>query len=267
MNCPQCGNSYAPGNRFCGNCGYNLADAAAEPVAAQSSAEPTASDAPAAPDLPPPPEPPEHYGEQPLPPGPPGIVCPRCSHTNEADSAYCFSCGLPLFSVPGRQEGPLLPAFEWGSPGGFWLRVAAYLIDTLVIVLPVVFLWVLLGQPAPEDFSQILEPPAGYERLQIVLIVLTLVYDTALITLWATTVGKRAFGLYVVRSDGSRVGLLRALARHVITALSANLTLGFVFLVVAFRADRRGLHDILCDTVVIRRYRQQPPERPYPDNR
>ena len=160
-----------------------------------------------------------------------------------------------------------MAAFELGSPGGFWFRVAAYLIDTLVIVMPLVFLWILLGQPAPESFDQILEPPSGYERLQIVLIVVTLIYDTALITLWATTVGKRAFGMYVVRSNGSRIGLGRALARHLLTALSANLTLGFIFLVVVFRADRRGLHDLICDTVVIRRYRQRPPEHPYSDSR
>ncbi len=145
------------------------------------------------------------------------------------------------------------------------LRAVAYIIDTLAVVMPLVFLWLVLGQPVPENFDQILEPPQGYERLQLLVLFLTMAYDTALITYWATTVGKRAFGMYVVRTDGSRVGFVRALSRHVLTALSANLTLGFVFLIVAFRRDRRGLHDLICDTVVIRRFRQR--EDPHSDIR
>ena len=154
-----------------------------------------------------------------------------------------------------------MAAFQMGSPGSFWLRAVAYLIDTLVIVMPLVFLWIVLGQPVPEEFDQLMDPPSGYDRLQILVLFLTMAYDTALITYFATTVGKRAFGLYVVRTDGSRVGFVRALARHLLTAVSANLTLGFVFLVVLFREDRRGLHDLICDTVVIRRHRQN--QHPY----
>ena len=154
-----------------------------------------------------------------------------------------------------------MPAFELGTPGSFWLRLVAYIIDMLVVVMPLVFLWLILGQPVPENFDQIMKPPEGYERLQLLVLFLTMAYDTALITYWATTVGKRALGLYVVRTDGSRVGFVRALSRHVLTALSINLTLGFVFLIVAFRKDRRGLHDIICDTVVIKRVRNR--EDPY----
>ena len=257
MNCPQCGNSYAPGNRFCGNCGYNLAQTAAAQVPPDSPSpiEPSAiPEAPASPVEPP---------TAPAAPRPQDIICPRCHRANEADSAFCYACSFPLMS--GRQETPgrdRLAAFEMGAPGNFWYRSLAYIIDSLVIVLPLVFFWIILGQPVPESFDQIVDPPAGYDRLQILVLFLTMAYDTALITYFATTVGKRAFGLYVVRTDGSRVGFVRALARHVLTSLSANLTLGFIFLFVLFREDRRGVHDLICDTVVIRRYRRQAPPNP-----
>ena len=204
--------------------------------------------------------------EPPVAPQPRDFVCPRCHRSNDADSAFCFTCGAPLhFSAAERNETSQLRAFEYGTPGSFLLRAVAYIIDMLVVVMPLVFLWLILGQPVPENFDQILEPPQGYERLQLLVLFLTMAYDTALITYWATTVGKRAFGLYVVRTDGSRVGFVRALSRHVLTALSANLTLGFIFLVVAFRKDRRGIHDLICDTVVIKRFRQR--EDPHSDVR
>lgn len=261
MNCPRCGNSYEPGNRFCGYCGYNLAEVAAAPVPTDSPPTPEHSDFPETPTAPA--GPPVDARSAPVAPPPQDIICPRCGRANDADSAFCFACGFPLLA--GRQEQQdrdRLPAFEMGAPGSFWFRSLAYIIDSLVIVLPLVFLWIVLGQPIPENFEQILDPPEGYDRLQVLVLFLTMAYDTALITYFATTVGKRAFGLYVVRTDGSRVGFVRALARHLITALSANLTLGFIFLVVLFRADRRGVHDLICDTVVIRRQRQQAPPHP-----
>ena len=252
MNCPACGHPYTPGNRFCGNCGHNLAQTAEPPVP---------------PDIPPPVTPTEFPGTPTAPtetpadsvaPAPQDIICPRCHRANDADSSFCFACGFPILA--GRQDQRArdrLPAFDMGAPGGFWFRAAAYIIDSLVVVLPLVFLWIILGQPVPENFDQIIDPPEGYDRLQIAVLFLTMAYDTALITYFATTIGKRAFGMYVVRTDGSRVGFMRALARHVLTALSANLTLGFIFLVVLFREDRRGVHDLICDTVVIRRQRQR----------
>jgi uncharacterized RDD family membrane protein YckC len=58
--------------------------------------------------------------------------------------------------------------------------------------------------------------------------------------------------LYVVRTDGSRVGIGRALARYLAYVPSA-IILGGGFLMIAWRQDKRGLHDLICDTVVIRR--------------
>ena len=250
LQCPACHHPYPSGNRFCGNCGQSLAGSGTEPVAAQAESAPEPTLEPA------------RVPEPPIAPQPRDIVCPRCHRSNDADSAFCFTCGAPLhFAGEERVESAQLPAFELGTPGSFWLRLVAYIIDMLVVVMPLVFLWLILGQPVPENFDQIMKPPEGYERLQLLVLFLTMAYDTALITYWATTVGKRVFGLYVVRTDGSRVGFVRALSRHVLTALSANLTLGFVFLIVAFRRDRRGLHDLICDTVVIKRFRQR--EDPY----
>ena len=99
------------------------------------------------------------------------------------------------------------------------------------------------------------------------LTILTIAYHTALVTYLARTVGKRAFGLYVVRCDGSRVGFGRALARHALSIFSFQLTMGLLFLVALFREDRRALHDLLCDTVVIRRYRRPQDGSTGPDRR
>jgi uncharacterized RDD family membrane protein YckC len=78
------------------------------------------------------------------------------------------------------------------------------------------------------------------------------VYYTGAITIWSTTLGKRPFRLYVVRTDGSRVSAARALVRYLAYFLSV-FTLGIGFIMVGLRQDKRGLHDLVCDTVVIQR--------------
>ena len=252
LQCPVCAHPFAPGNRFCGNCGQNLVEAAT--ASAVDASSPTQeAEAPEAtypaPDTP----------EAPVAPPPSIVICPRCHQPNDPDAAFCFACGFPILTGHVERPGGDWPAaFELGSPGGFVFRALAFLIDFLVVVFPLVFLWVMVGQPVPENFDQILEPPPGYDRLQVLVLFINMAYHTGMITYLATTVGKRAFGLYVVRTDGSRVGFVRALARHFLTALSANLTLGIIFLFVLFREDRRSVHDLICDTVVVRRVRSRP---------
>ena len=253
MNCPACGNAYQPGNRFCGRCGRALpADNAA---AADSPAAGMGRDAAAEPQF---------------------VPCPRCRQDNVAGAAWCYSCGAafpaeppagPAGSLPpyapssatGGLAGERPAAFALGQPGGFWIRVLPYIIDRLIIPLPLVLLWMLLGLPAPDfaNLGEAFNPPPAFQRLQMTIAFLTLLYDTAFIALRGATPGKRFFGLYVARSDGSRVGWGRALARHLLTALTLNFTLGLAFLVVALREDKRGLHDLICDTVVIRRDRRE----------
>ena len=67
---------------------------------------------------------------------------------------------------------------------------------------------------------------------------------------WSTTVGKRIFNLYVVRTDGSKIGFWRALARCLCYHIS-GFPLAAGFLLIAFRKDKRGLHDLMCDTMVV----------------
>ena len=60
--------------------------------------------------------------------------------------------------------------------------------------------------------------------------------------------GKRVLGLYVLRPDGSRTRLGRKFCRFLVSGFTSYID----FLMIAFRKDRRGLHDLICDTVVIR---------------
>ena len=211
------------------------------------------------------------------------LACPRCQERNEISSTYCYSCGLPLNNATPQNAATtrdtdiwpniieanvnvanMLPAFALGRPGGFWIRLLAYVIDSILLAIVFSIAWPLLSGESimaywfpPEAADADLfsfefwvasdSPVANMFRWS-----LDTLYFTGAIAIWATTAGKKPFGLYVVRSDGSKIGFGRALARHFAYYVSF-FTLGFGFIMIAFRSDKRGLHDLICDTVVIRR--------------
>ena len=197
----------------------------------------------------------------PPPPSAP-VACPRCSKTNEPGSAYCYSCGLPLDEPPPRASAAAssyAPRYdanrEWlgdvgcyerasgEEPGGFWIRFAAFLID-YIVCLAISISAYLFGY----EFG-ISGNVLSHWIDDIIIIIL---YHSIAWSLLSTTVGKRIFNLYVIRPDGSKIGFGRALARAAAYFLS-GLFFCMGFLMIAFNKDKQGLHDLICDTIVVRR--------------
>ena len=138
--------------------------------------------------------------------------------------------------------GAVLPAWA-GTPAGFWIRLAAYLIDLAAIILLILLSYFALAMVGLAS--------AFAGAIFIIAVLLALVWIPAV------SPGKRALGLRVLRRDGSRAGLGRRLCRSLAQMLS-ELILCIGFLMIAFRKDRRGLHDLICGTVVVR----VPPKAP-----
>jgi hypothetical protein len=67
------------------------------------------------------------------------------------------------------------------------------------------------------------------------------------------TLGKMAVGIKVVRSNGERLTKGRAFGRYWAMLLS-SFTLGIGFLMAAFTERKQGLHDMICDTLVVDRW-------------
>jgi len=65
------------------------------------------------------------------------------------------------------------------------------------------------------------------------------------------TVGKMAVGLRVVTDQGQRLTFLHATGRYFAKFISA-IILGIGFLMVAFSDRKRGLHDMIAGTLVVK---------------
>jgi len=65
------------------------------------------------------------------------------------------------------------------------------------------------------------------------------------------TPGKLALGMKVLRTGGARLTLGRAAGRYFAKVLSAMI-LGIGFIMAGIDSQKRGLHDMICDTRVVR---------------
>ena len=173
------------------------------------------------------------------------VTCPRCHRTVEPGSLFCFSCGLPLDDVQSYLVSRTLNSA--GRRAGFWMRLGAWAIDTIILLavqMIMVGIW--------PGFSEYFDSNTYLHWVDLLAFILSVLYYTVGVSVWATTVGKRLLGLYVLRPDGAKAGFGRALGRYFAGILS-GLIFGIGYLMIGLRSDKRGLHDLICDTVVMRK--------------
>ena len=163
---------------------------------------------------------------------------------------------VPLSEVPGVGTassvlGPAAPAVASvsgtvaadSSYGGFWIRLAAYIIDVIIVGIPIAILRFALN---PSDASS---------GRPILVFVLTIVIDVAYFAgFWSSefqaTLGQKICGLRVVSaSDFGKISFGRALGRFFAMILS-GLIFCIGFLMIAFTERKQGLHDMIAGTYV-----------------
>ncbi len=128
---------------------------------------------------------------------------------------------------------------------GFWIRVAATLIDTvlmMIVALPVGFVFGMLGLVNPDN-------TAPFEMF--INIVVIAFYIFAWVK-YAGTPGKRILKLKILDADtGENLTVGKAILRYIGYILSSlALLLGLIW--VAFDSRKQGWHDKIANSVVVK---------------
>jgi uncharacterized RDD family membrane protein YckC len=143
--------------------------------------------------------------------------------------------------------------------GGFWIRLAAKFFDRVILygvavlveraVVALAFAGVA---PSPTDWPEIWRLIAIAAPINVLI---ALAYTLYFMSRHEATPGKLIVGLRVVRADGSRLSTGRIAGRFFAEMLSAVIFLaGYVM--AAFDERKRTLHDVLCDTRVVKGRRE-----------
>jgi uncharacterized RDD family membrane protein YckC len=192
------------------------------------------------------------------------VALPRCSQCGVTvppdhavlilGSQVCARC-KPVF-VHRLKEG----AQPFGTPrwGGFWVRAGARIIDGVILWFVNVVLTLIAAIPvgALAATQEGFEPqPALFFLFYIVLYAIQIAssaaYEICFVARWAATPGKMMLGLKVLGSDGSALGWARSTARFFANMLT-GFTFGIGYVLAAFDAEKRALHDMICATRVVR---------------
>lgn len=136
---------------------------------------------------------------------------------------------------------------------GFWKRLAAYIIDFVVIAVIFVIIGFFLAAFGSVDVEQDLATADFGSRIDWGSIVITWLYFALMeSSAKQATLGKMALGIVVTDYQGGRISFLRATGRFFAKYLSALLLL-IGFIMVAFTRRKQGLHDFIASTLVVNR--------------
>jgi uncharacterized RDD family membrane protein YckC len=204
------------------------------------------------------------------------VFCSKCGAQNFATAQSCQKCGGGL-SVGLAPMPPAIPAQAYAAApavayaavptaryGGFWMRLLAHLIDHVIlgaIAAPFFFILILpvIGrvieqaernqEPSPELIVAIVSSVFVYIILAFVG---QWLYEALLTSSsWQGTVGKRLLQLRVTDETGNRIGFGRATGRFFAKILS-SMFFYVGFIMVGLTDRKRGLHDMLAGTLVMR---------------
>ncbi len=257
--CPSCGLDAGPDDKFCRRCGKDLPARSERQVVCGNCntsvqmpaefcgtcgkpllAQPARHSVPTEPR---PWAPTGHEGKKPPPPVPnPGGPSPR--PTKDRPS-------------PQRPRGPR-PFAGKGKPAGFWIRLAAYLVDGVILSLPML---IAVGIMVPLTFQSV---ESGAEPNPLifllpslggaVMFLVSILYPIFFWTRRGATPGKILFGLVIETMDGESPLKIGPAVIRLVGYFINSFTFGIGFLLIAFSEDKRGLHDRLADTRVVKRH-------------
>lgn len=138
--------------------------------------------------------------------------------------------------------------------GGFWRRFVAVIVDSIITGVVGAIAGGVIG--ALFGVTGKLVPMSGtfflfQGILQLVGVAIGLTYEISFIRKFDATPGKMALGLKILRSDGSKLSVGRIVGRYFAKGLNL-FTLLIGYIIAAFDDEKRGMHDRICDTRVVK---------------
>ena len=168
--------------------------------------------------------------------------------------------------VPAYPVAPIAVALP--SPyAGFWLRVVAYIIDSIVlgVIFGVLFLIgiAIVGVGSLHTMVRGMDsgdagPPVAF------ILMLIFVSFLGLIASWLYhaylesspnqgTLGKMALGLIVTDLQGRRISFGHATGRFFAKIITSLIPLGIGYMMAGFTEKKQALHDMIAATLVLRK--------------
>ena len=188
-----------------------------------------------------------------------GLRCGACGNPVSPNTEFCANCGRPVSfrAVPDAAEYM-----------GFWIRAGAFVVDWIFAYVVAAVVATIIGfsitsgeaQPATQGEISFTLDSINYSFLLIFWGIA--VAHSLILTAWrGQTLGKMLLRIQVVDANGNVPPLPRVLAREMIRAviLLALVPLGLFYISVSMDMRKRGWHDYVGTSFVVRKQRAARP--------
>lgn len=171
------------------------------------------------------------------------IICSACGAI-QPPAARCVQCGATIIATASPMDEH--------KYAGFWIRVVAYLIDSILLITVQSVLSLLISLTIGMLGIATDGDPAINTVIWLFGAVLSISYAVFFTGYCGQTPGKMALRIKVIRTDGSPISYGRAALREVPGKFISSILFGIGYLMVAFDSRKQGLHDKIADTFVIK---------------
>jgi uncharacterized RDD family membrane protein YckC len=170
--------------------------------------------------------------------------------------------------VQQMREGVVLPGMTVANPSGlryagFWIRLGAWLIDYIVMMVVMTPLMLIffggmgffsgdfqrrMSSNDPQMMAQFF---AMEGAMMLVSFLIHIGYKGLMVWRWGATVGKMAVGIKVVTPTGEKLSLGRAVGRAAADLINGFLCSLTYIMIAVDEPEKRGLHDHIAGTRVV----------------
>lgn len=136
---------------------------------------------------------------------------------------------------------------------GFFVRLCAYIIDCIIVGIALLIIRI------PKFFIYMMNPNIFFVKpilfefsiFDIIIYLLGLTYFVLMTYYCGGTLGKKLFKLKVCKATDEKLSLLTVIYRESIGRYLSGLILFIGYIMIGIDSKKRGLHDILSDTLVV----------------
>ncbi len=203
------------------------------------------------------------------------MYCSKCGAIVAEGAAFCAACGQPTSGAPpaaaGASMGAGAAAVAAALPprryAGFWLRLVAYIIDGVVISVPLLLIFgVLLVATGLSSTMSGMHPGEGPGNVLAVLGAALIFAAIGIAAIggwlysalmesspWQATLGKLALRLEVTDLAGRRISFGRASGRYFGKFVTGLIPLGIGYILAGFTEKKQAIHDMIAGCLVLRK--------------
>lgn len=182
------------------------------------------------------------------------MFCPKCGKQNDQGATFCSQCGnqLPVevsvatIPAPAQTQSTRVVILY----AGFWKRLAAMMLDWLVMLIPALLIGAVIGVMVGVSSEGSDKSSAGALGNLAGFLLSWLYFAFMESSAKQATLGKMALGIKVVDLQGNRISFGRASGRFFGKFVS-GITLGIGYMMAAFTKRKQALHDMMASCLVV----------------